>query len=325
MDRKKLISIVVPVYNEGKVLRAFHERISKVCDTLRTYDHEAIFIDDGSTDDSYLVLVDLAKADSRTAVVKLSRNFGHQMAITAGMDIAKGDAVVVIDADLQDPPEFILEFVEQWQNGYDVAYGIRAKREGESRMKLFTAAFYYRLLRLLTSIDIPVDAGDFRLMSRQVVEQLKKLNERERFVRGLVSWLGFRQIGVRYHRDRRYAGETKFPYSKMIKFALDGITSFSTVPLRLATWLGYFASTFAFLYASSVFIQKALGYTVQGWATIMVGMLFLGGVQLICLGIIGEYIGRIYEETKQRPLYIVEQIYREQQRGINAAGEGKTN
>jgi polyisoprenyl-phosphate glycosyltransferase len=320
MDKKKLISIVVPVYNECAVIRAFHKRMTQIGDILQPFDYELIFVDDGSTDNSYQALIELANEDSRTSVVKLSRNFGHQMAITAGIDTAEGDAVVVIDADLQDPPELIPEFVQKWQQGYDVVYGVRSKRAGETRMKLLTASVYYRLLRRLTKIDIPVDTGDFRLIARRVVEQMKRLHEKERFVRGLVSWVGFKQVGITYTRSERYAGETKYPYRKMIKFALDGITSFSTVPLRLATWLGYFASTIAFLYACSVFVQKALGYTIQGWATIMVGTLFLGGVQLICLGIIGEYIGRIYEETKQRPLYIVEQQYK-RQGAINAAGD----
>jgi glycosyltransferase involved in cell wall biosynthesis len=310
METKKLISIVVPVYNEAPVIRAFHDRLKKTVEALPSFDWEMIFVDDGSTDNSYEIIKSLANADSRMTLLKLSRNFGHQMAITAGMDAASGDAVVIIDADLQDPPEIIVQFAEKWQQGYDVVYGVREKREGEKRMKLLTASVYYRVLRRLTKINIPVDAGDFRLITREVVDQLRKLKEKERFVRGLVSWVGFRQVGILYSRDKRYAGDTKYPYRKMMKFALDGITSFSTVPLRLSTWLGYLASALAFLYACSVFVQKALGYTVQGWATIMVGVLFLGGVQLICLGIIGEYIGRIYEESKQRPLYIVENKYR---------------
>ncbi|MBP1608212.1 MAG: glycosyl transferase family 2 [Acidobacteria bacterium] len=319
MDRKKLLSIIVPVYNECEVIRTFYDRVKKVGDALASLDYEVIFVDDGSCDGSYPILTKLADEDSKIVVVKLSRNFGHQMAITAGMDAARGDAVVIIDADLQDPPEVIPEFVDKWRQGFDVVYGVREKREGEGRLKLLTASAYYRVLRMLTRIDIPIDAGDFRLMARRVVEQLKRLTEKERFVRGLVSWVGFRQMGVVYRRDRRYGGETKYPYGKMIKFALDGITSFSTIPLRLSTWLGYLSSTFAFLYACSVFVQKALGYTVQGWATIMVGVLFLGGVQLICLGIIGEYIGRIYEESKRRPLYIVENVYGQTWTAISAA------
>ncbi len=203
----------------------------------------------------------------------------------------------------------IKKLIEKWEEGYDVVYGIREKREGESKAKLLTANLFYRILRTLTKIDIPVDVGDFRLMSKRAVHYLRELREKDRFVRGLVSWIGFKQIGIYYVRDKRYAGETKYPYRKMMKFALDGLTSFSTIPLQLATWMGYAASLLAFLYACSVFIQKALGATVQGWATIMIGMLFLGGVQLICLGIMGEYIGRIFNEIKQRPIYVIEEIY----------------
>ena len=309
MNNTPLISIVVPVFNEIEVIDAFYERIKKVLDLIAFIQYELIFVDDGSNDGSYQKLTDLANSDHHIKIIKFSRNFGHQIAITAGMDISRGDAVVVIDADLQDPPEVIKDFISKWKEGFDVVYGVREKRIGESNLKLLTATAFYRILKMVIKIDIPVDTGDFRLISRRVVDQLKELKEKDRFVRGLVSWIGFRQIGVHYERDKRYAGETKYPYRKMIKFALDGITSFSSLPLRLATWLGYFTSILAFLYLSSVFIQKALGYTVQGWATIMVGMLFLGGVQLICLGIIGEYIGRIFNETKQRPMYVIEEIY----------------
>jgi len=316
METKKLLSVVVPVFNETDVIEAFYERMKKVSDSLDKIICEVIFIDDGSFDDSYQKLVKLAEQDENVRVVKFSRNFGHQVAITAGINMAQGEAVVVIDADLQDPPELINEFIAQWEQGYDVVYGVRRKRKGESRMKLITAALFYRLIKRLIKIEIPLDTGDFRLMSRRVVEEFKIMKEKDRFVRGLVSWIGYRQTGVYYDRDERYAGETKYPYSKMIKFALDGITSFSSLPLRLATWLGYITSFIAFLYACSVFLQKALGYTVQGWATIMVGMLFLGGVQLICLGIIGEYIGRIFNETKQRPMYVIEHVL-----GMEGAGK----
>jgi len=310
--KKQLISIVVPIYNESEVIEAFYNRLTKVISKINNYNHEVIFIDDGSKDDSYRKLVELANSNSNIEIIKFSRNFGHQTAITAGMDHALGDAVVIIDADLQDPPEVIWDFLKKWEDGYDVVYGVRKKRDGETKMKLLTATTFYRLLRWIVKIDIPVDAGDFRLMSRRVVNYVQKLRENDRFVRGLVSWVGFKQTGVCYTRDKRYAGETKYPYRKMLKFALDGITSFSTLPLKLATWLGYLASFLAFLYLASVFVQKALGGTVQGWATIMVGVLFLGGVQLICLGIIGEYIGRIFNEIKQRPLYVVEEIISKQ-------------
>jgi dolichol-phosphate mannosyltransferase len=309
MNKKQLLSIVVPVYNEHQVIDAFYSRTKRVLETIKSIAHELIFVDDGSSDGSYQKLVDLAGLDDTVRIVKLSRNFGHQIAITAGIDIAKGDAVVVIDADLQDPPEVISNFVQKWLEGYDVVYGVREKRAGESGLKLATAALFYRILKRLTKIDIPVDVGDFRLMSRRSVSQFIRLREQDRFVRGLVSWIGFKQIGVTYSREERYAGQTKYPYTKMIKFAFDGITSFSSAPLKMATYLGYITSFVAFLYTCTVFIQKAIGITVQGWATIMVGMLFLGGVQLICLGIIGEYIARIFTETKQRPMYLVEEVY----------------
>ena len=309
MNERQLVSLVVPIFNETEVIDEFYKRAKKVLDSLDDFSHEIIFVDDGSRDDSYEKMVHLANQDSNVKIVKFSRNFGHQIAITAGIDLAKGDAVIVIDADLQDPPETLKLFIEKWQEGYDVVYGVREKREGEGKMKLLTAHLFYRTLKTLTNIDIPLDVGDFRLMSRRAVDQFKQLREKDRYVRGLVSWIGLNQAAITYARDKRYAGETKYPYRKMIKFALDGITSFSSFPLKLATFLGYITSFFALLYALSVFVQKIIGITVQGWATIMVGMLFLGGVQLICLGIIGEYIGRIFNETKNRPIYIIEQIY----------------
>lgn len=318
MNKKQLLSIVVPVFNEIDSIDTFYERMVETIDSLESISYELIFVDDGSEDGSYQKLVYLAKINSNVRVIKFSRNFGHQLAITSGIDISKGDAVVVIDADLQDPPEVIKEFIEKWEEGYDVVYGVREKRSGESKMKLLTASLFYRTLKALTKINIPVDVGDFRLMSKRAVTHFRELRERDRFVRGLVSWLGFKQIGIPYFRDKRYAGETKFPYRKMIKFAVDGITSFSSIPLKLATWLGYSASLLAFIYMISVFFQRFLGYTDEtpGWATIMVGMLFLGGVQLICLGIIGEYIGRIFTEIKQRPMYVIEEIYDFKKAGI---------
>jgi dolichol-phosphate mannosyltransferase len=300
---------VAPVFNEVEGIEAFYDRVRSVLESLDFISYELIFVDDGSSDGSYEKLRGLAKWNPNVKIIKFSRNFGHQVAITAGIDNAKGDAVVVIDSDLQDPPELIEDFVGKWQEGFDVVYGVRQRREGESKAKLLTAHLFYRVLKFLINIEIPVDVGDFRLMSRRAVDHFKNFREKDRFVRGLVSWIGFKQIGVEYSREHRYAGETKYPYRKMIKFALDGITSFSTAPLRLATWLGYGASFLAFLYALSVFVQKALGITVQGWATMMVAMLFLGGVQLISIGIVGEYLGRIFNEVKQRPLYVVDEIF----------------
>ncbi|HEY8120847.1 MAG TPA: glycosyltransferase family 2 protein [Myxococcota bacterium] len=302
------ISVVVPVYNESAGIRAFHERASKALDSLPGAAWELVYVDDGSADGSFALLASFASADPRVRVVKLSRNFGHQIAITAGLDRAAGDCAVVIDSDLQDPPEVIGRMVEKWQAGFDVVYGVRSKRRGEGAFKLITASAFYRLLDSITGIRIPVDVGDFRLLSRRALNELNQLREKDRFVRGLVSWIGFPQAGVEYERDHRIAGETKYPVRKMFKFALDGITSFSTAPLKLATWLGYGTSFLAFLYLASVFVQRAMGVTVQGWATIMVALLFLGGVQLICLGIMGEYLGRVFNEIKPRPIYIVETV-----------------
>lgn len=307
MKTNKLISLIVPVYNESEVLGAFYQRATSALAALEGFDYEIIFVDDGSHDNSYEQLQAFSGANSCVRILKFSRNFGHQIAITAGIDHAMGDCVVVIDADLQDPPEVIQAMVEKWEEGFDVVYGVRADRDGESALKLLTASAFYRLLGKLTRIKIPADVGDFRLMSRRAVDQLKQLREKDRFVRGLVSWIGFKQGGVSYHRDKRYAGETKYPYRKMLKFAMDGIASFSTAPLKLATWMGYGASLLAFLYLVSVFVQKWMGITVEGFATIMVAMMFLGGVQLICLGILGEYLGRIFNEIKPRPMYVLEE------------------
>lgn len=304
---RKLVSVVVPVFNESEVIGAFYDRVTKALALLDGCSYELVFVDDGSRDDSYAQLSSFAACDEHVRVLKFSRNFGHQIAITAGIDHARGDCVVVIDADLQDPPEFIASLVQQWRDGFDVVYAVRAEREGEGAMKLMTASAFYRLLSRVTNIQIPANVGDFRLMSRRVVEQMKLLREKDRFVRGLVSWVGFKQTGVVYKRDARFAGETKYPYRKMIKFAFDGITSFSTAPLKLATWTGYVVALLAVLYLVNVLVHWMLGRTVQGFATIMVAMLFLGSVQLICLGILGEYLGRVFNEVKPRPMYVIEE------------------
>ena len=307
--RPYLISVVVPVFNESAVVRAFHERASRVLRAIADFEYELLFVDDGSRDDTYAQLKALATNDPRVRLLKFSRNFGHQIAISAGIDHARGDCVVVTDVDLQDPPEVIPLLIDKWREGFDVVYGRRAGRDGETMMKRVTAAAFYRLLAKVSRIQIPPDVGDFRLMSRRVVDELKKLREKDRFVRGLVSWIGFKQTGVDYQREKRAAGETKFRYREMIQFAIDGVASFSTAPLQLATWLGYAASLLAFIYLVGVVVQKLMGITVQGFATIMVAMTFLGGVQLICLGIIGEYLGRIFNEIKPRPMYILEDVW----------------
>jgi polyisoprenyl-phosphate glycosyltransferase len=303
-----LLSVVIPVFNESEVIETCYNRTTIALGAIGECEYELLFVDDGSQDESWQKLWAIVQRDAHVRVIKLSRNFGHQIAITAGIDHARGECVVVMDADLQDPPEVISAMVEKWRQGYDVVYGERAVRAGESRMKLATAALFYRVLKRVAGINVPVDVGDFRLMSRRATEQLKQLREKDRYIRGLVAWIGFRQTGVPYHRDKRYAGKTKFTYSKMIKFAIDGIASFSTIPLKLATWLGYISAGFAFAYLLSVFVQKAMGITVEGWATVMVSMLFLGGVQLICLGIIGEYLGRVFNEIKPRPIYVIDEI-----------------
>ncbi len=302
-----MISLVVPAMNEAEGIDAFYLRASAVLRGLDALDHEIIFIDDGSTDQTFAALSRIAAADPRVRVIKFSRNFGHQVAITAGIDHARGECIVIIDSDLQDPPEVIPAMVAKWREGSDVVYGQRSERVGETGFKLVTANAFYRLLRYLTRMDIPVDVGDFRLLSARAAGHLRDMREKDRFVRGLVSWIGFRQTPVPYRREARHAGSTKYPFRKMLRFAIDGITSFSIAPLRVASWFGFVASLLAFTYIASVPIQWYLGITVSGFATIVVAILFLGGVQLICLGIIGEYVGRLYTELKPRPMYIVEE------------------
>ena len=303
-----MYSVVVPVFNEADVLPALYQRLSAVMTTLGD-PYEIVFVNDGSSDGSLSILSEIRAHDARVRIICLSRNFGHQLAITAGLDHSSGDAVVVMDADLQDPPEFIPELIAQWRAGYDVVFAVRAHRRGENFFKKTTAALFYRLLQHLTSTEIPLDAGDFRLMSRRAVDALKPIRERHRFVRGLVGWIGFKHTRVEYVRDARYAGETKYPVRKMVRFAMNGIVSFSFFPLQLATYLGFLVSLCSFGYiVYAIELKLFTDRAVQGWASIMVALLFLGGVQLISLGVIGEYIGRIYDEVKQRPLYLIEAL-----------------
>ncbi len=300
-----LLSVVVPCANEEEVLFETHRRLTEVLENIGM-SFEIVYVDDGSSDATPNLLRELQQTDDRVRVVRLSRNFGHQVAITAGMEHAAGDAVAVIDADLQDPPEVIAEFVIHWRQGYDVVYGVRTEREGETAFKLWTAKLFYRLIGRLSETPIPLDTGDFRLMDRKVVEALLAMPERDRFIRGMVSWLGFSQRAVAYRRAPRFAGKTKYPLFKMVRFATDGIVSFSTVPLRLATWLGFTVSGVAILgILFALYARFFARNWVQGWTSIVAAVLFLGGVQLICLGIIGEYVGRIYGESKRRPLYLV--------------------
>lgn len=305
-EHRLLLSVVIPCMNEEEALCETNQRLVKVLEQSPV-DFEIVYVDDGSTDSTPEVLRELQSQDERIRVVRLSRNFGHQIAITAGLEHASGDAVVITDADLQDPPEVILEFLAKWQDGYDVVYGVRAEREGETAFKIWTAKFFYRFIGRLADTRIPLDTGDFRLMDRRVVDALLSMPERDRFVRGMVSWLGFSQTGLSYRRAPRVAGATKFSLFKMIRFALDGIFSFSILPLRVATWTGMAASGLAIFGIFAVVAERLLGVPglVKGWSSTMIVELFIGGVQLICLGIIGEYVGRTYGESKRRPLYIV--------------------
>lgn len=301
-----LLSVVVPCANEQEVVAETQRRLADALCSIAELRFEIVYVDDGSTDLTPALLEKLQRDDDRVRVVRLSRNFGHQVAITAGMEHASGDAVVVIDADLQDPPEVIADFVAEWRKGCDVAYGVRAEREGETFFKRWTAKLFYRFIGRLSETDIPLDTGDFRLMNRNVVDALLAMPERDRFIRGMVSWLGFSQVPVLYRRAPRAAGQTKYPLLKMVRFAADGIVSFSLAPLRLATYLGFGASALGLAGILIALYQRLLTrHWVQGWASIVIAVLFLGGVQLISLGIIGEYVGRIYGESKQRPLYLV--------------------
>ena len=298
------LTVVVPVFNEEANVESMCDRVSGALDGV-VESLEIIFVDDGSSDDTWRLVSDLAARDPRVSGIRFARNFGHQAALTAGVDAATGRAVVIIDGDLQDPPEVIPEMVARWREGAEVVYGQREEREGETWFKLTTAALFYRLLRGITNVEIPVDTGDFRLMGPRAVTAFRALPERNRFIRGLVSWIGFEQTAVRYKRQARLQGETKFPVRKMLRFALDGITSFSFLPLRLATWTGFAVSLFAFLYILVVIVLKAMGISWPGYSSLMASILFLGGVQLLMIGIMGEYLGRIFDEVKRRPLYLV--------------------
>lgn len=303
MPRPEL-SLVIPIYNEEEVLPQLEARLEQLLAAL-ALDCEVVFVDDGSKDESLRILREMAQRERRYRVASFSRNFGHQRAITCGMDLARGKAVVVMDADLQDPPEVILEMVARWREGYDVVYGRRRSRAGETAFKLFTAKVFYRLFAAMIPIEVPLDAGDFRLMSRRVVQTLRNLRETHRFVRGLVSWVGFKQIAVEYDRDARAAGTTKYPLRKMLAFAFDGIASFSIVPLRAASYAGVAVGLFGVVVMLWAIVSWMLGRTIQGWTTIIILLSFLFSVQLIIIGVLGEYVGKIYEEVKRRPLYIV--------------------
>ncbi|NII12116.1 glycosyltransferase family 2 protein [Oleiagrimonas sp. C23AA] len=300
------LTVVVPAYNEASGLSHFHQRLGAVLDGLDMH-CRVLYVDDGSRDDTWQIIEQLGDADPRAGGLRLSRNFGKEAALTAGLDHADGDAVVVIDADLQDPPELIPQLIEQWQAGYDVVYATREGRDGETRFKRFTSAAFYRVMEQLSDTPVPRDTGDFRLLSRRAVEALRGLRERQRFMKGLFAWVGYPQAAVRYRRDPRHTGTSKWNYWRLWNLAVEGITSFSTAPLRLATYLGLGTSVLAFAYGVWVFFKALIfGDPVRGYPTLMVVILFLGGVQLLALGVIGEYLGRMYAESKQRPLYLVQ-------------------
>lgn len=306
---RPIISLVIPIWNEELVIPELYRRVLAIMQSIGE-SWEMICVNDGSSDRSLELLLALRDQDPRVKVLDFSRNFGHQIAITAGTDFAEGDAVIVMDADLQDPPEVVQRMVQKWREGYEVVYAIRSTRQGETKFKLWTASLFYRLLKQITDVHIPLDAGDFRLMDRRVILTMRRLREQHRFMRGLSSWVGFHQIGIEYERAERYAGETKYPLRKMVRLAIAAITSFSYVPLQMATVLGFGLALVSLIGIVVTVILRLSGSSFfLGQATTLVSVLFLGGVQLIVLGIIGEYLGRIYDEVKSRPLYIVSRAY----------------
>lgn len=311
-------SIVVPVFNEAESLPELHRRVTAVMQKLGE-PWELILVNDGSTDSSAEAMRGLAAGDARVRLVRFARNFGHQIAVTAGMDAAQGRAVVVIDADLQDPPEVIPELVAKWREGYELVFAVRRGREGETWFKKASASLFYRLIFRITDVRIPLDTGDFRLLDRKVVDVLNRMREKHRFLRGMGAWVGFRQVGVPYDRQARFAGETKYPFRKMLRLALNAITGFSYLPLQMATYIGFVSAGLAALAIPVVIILRIAGvHAFEGQATTLLAVLFLGGVQLISLGILGEYVGRIYDEVKGRPLYILDEPADADDRGADS-------
>ncbi len=309
LSQRPVISVIVPIFNEDEVIPELYRRMVAVLGVIGQ-PWELICVNDGSRDESLSTLLSLREQDPRVKIINFSRNFGHQIAITAGMDYALGDAIAIIDADLQDPPELIEELFDKWREGYEVVYAVRAHRRGESRFKLWTASVFYRLLRRITDVEIPVNTGDFRLIDRQVLLTMRRLREKHRFMRGLSSWVGYRQIGIEYQRAERFAGDTKYPLSKMLRLTLDAITSFSYIPLRLSTYFGFFLAFASLLGIVVTTVLRLSGNNAFfGQASTLVAVLFLGGIQLIFLGIIGEYLARIYDDVKARPLYVVSKVY----------------
>jgi len=297
-------SVVIPVYNEDEVLPRLYERLAAVMEQLEE-PYEIIFVNDGSQDRSYEIMREISRKDNRVKIIDLSRNFGHQIAITAGLDYAAGDAVMLMDADLQDPPEVLPGFVEKWREGFDIVYAIRKKRK-ENILKRLCYKLFYRILRTISDVDIPLDSGDFALLSKQAVSAIRSARESNRFVRGIRSWVGFRQVGIEYERVERYAGEVKYTLPRLMKLAIDGMVSFSSVPLRFIAYLGFTISFLSFVYIIYlIFLKLFTDVSPQGWTSVMVSIFFVGGIQLTVLGIIGAYIGRIYDEVKCRPLYLI--------------------
>lgn len=302
-----LLSVVVPIFNEAGGVGELYRRLTDVLTRLGGY--EIVLVDDGSHDGSWEQLLAVAAEDDHVRLVRLSRNFGHQPALSAGLDAARGDAIVLMDGDLQDPPELIPALVEKWRQGYDVVYAVRADRDVETRFKRTSVSLFYRLMGRLADSEIPGQAGDFRLLSRRAATALAAMPERARFLRGMSAWIGYRQIGVPYRREARFAGSTKYPVRKLVKLALDGITSFSTKPLRLISTLGFFTVLFCVAYGVYAVYQKLFtDEEVQGWTSVVLVVLFLGGVQLLSLGIVGQYVARIFDEAKARPLYLVDEV-----------------
>jgi len=306
-----LVTVVTPVFNEQAVLPELFARLAALFDANPDVAWRAVLVDDGSRDRTVELIRQQTERDERFELVELSRNFGFQIAVTAGLDVAQGDAIILMDADLQDPPEVIPQMIAQWHAGYDVVYGVRGEREGETWFKKASASAFYRVIRRITSVNIPLDTGDFRLMDRRVVESIRKMPERHRFLRGLVSWVGFKQTGVVYQRQARFAGKTSFTLGKMLRFAMDAITGFSYFPLQIASWLGFVMAIISALSIVAVVALRLFGTDAPllGQATTLIAVLFLGSIQLICLGIIGEYLGRMYDEVKQRPLYLVQETW----------------
>ncbi len=315
-SKPPLLSLVIPVYNEEKTVPELIKRLQNLRKILKEKlrfsgeDFEILFVNDGSRDGTFEILKKYCESESGFFLLNLSRNYGHQLAITAGIDTARGEAVAVMDGDLQDPPEFVADLYAKMSEGFDVVYARRRKRGGESLFKLLTAHLFYRILKNITKFDIPIDTGDFRIMSRRVTDVLVSMKEQHRYIRGLIAWIGFKQTGLEYDRDERFDGETKFSVGKMLKFALDGITSFSSAPLKLSSYLGFASAFFGALYTIYVvYLKLFTTNTIQGWTSVMIIVLVMGGIQLIALGMIGEYLSRVHDQSKNRPLYVIEKVY----------------